>query len=234
MLPACWQELLLELSSNLKSLRYIRKFFFEFPKLDRLLICMTKKTKKIQLKHETHRHVGLKFGLIVLIFVAYFGFVSFHYGVNKGLLITWLTWSFFVLCTPIADAGFLIDFPVRILFRVRMLTAEVVVWALAIGLNVYAYLGRPDTYEQTKILALFRHILEQPVPFWLIILFSGIGTFLSIKFGDELLDVLRHKDRKYHQEHHWKWKAITMAFVFAIVLVVYDFLLKRLGIDIPL
>ncbi len=197
---------------------------------------MTKKTKKpqLKLKHETHRHVGLKFGMVLAVFLGYFIFISWHYGVSQGLLIAWLTWSFFVLCTPIADAGFLIDFPVRILLGIPMLIAEILVWGAAISLNVYAYFLNPDIYQQTKILALFKHILDQPVPFWLIIVFSGLGTFLSIKFGDELLDVFKHKDRDYHRKHHWKWKAVAMVFVFAIILVVYDFLLKRLGVDIPL
>lgn len=190
--------------------------------------------KEFVVKQETHKHIWLKFLLVVSIFFGYFVFISFQYGLNDGFLITWLTWSFFVLCTPVADAGFLIDFPIRILLKYRMFVSEFFVWGIAILLNFYAYFFSPETYQKTKMLSLFEHILSEPIPFWIIIILSGIGTFLSIKFGDELFDVLKHKNRKYHKKHHFKWKAISMVFIFFIILVIYDFLLKKLGIEIPL
>ncbi len=84
--------------------------------------------KEELLKHETKRDSLTKFILILLIFAAYFVFIMNEYGVGYGIAITALTWSFFVMCTPIADAGFLIDFPLRIIANVRMLHTEIVVW----------------------------------------------------------------------------------------------------------
>jgi hypothetical protein len=55
----------------------------------------------------------IKFLLLFTILIFYFAFISFKYGVKDGFAITLLTWSFFVLCTPIADAGFILDFPIR-------------------------------------------------------------------------------------------------------------------------
>ncbi|OYT57846.1 MAG: hypothetical protein B6U68_01330, partial [Candidatus Aenigmarchaeota archaeon ex4484_14] len=54
--------------------------------------------------HETKRNVLVRFLLIVAIFVSYFALVSIRYGIQNGLMVTILTWSFFVFCTPIADA----------------------------------------------------------------------------------------------------------------------------------
>lgn len=185
-------------------------------------------------KHETKQHVLLKFLLVLSVLVLYFFFIAFHYGVKDGIFIAALTWSFFVLCTPIADAGFLLDFPIRLIANIRMMYSEILVWILAIFLNIYGFFFSPAVYQKTVILRLFFHILEQPFPFWSIILISGIGTFVSIHFGDELLNVAKHSERKHYQKHHKKLQLIIMIFIFAIAFVLYDFLLKRLGVELPL
>ncbi len=188
--------------------------------------------KKI-FSHETKRHIFWKFLLVVLILLGYFIFLSTKYGAGESFLVTMLTWSFFVLCTPIADAGFLLDFPLRLLTKIKMLFLEMFVWTVAIILSAGSLFLKPEIYNKSQLLFLFKHILEKPIPFWLIIIISGIGTFISIQFGDELLDKIRHKDRTFFKKHKFKYRIIIMIFLFAISLVLYDFLLKKLGIDLP-
>ncbi len=197
---------------------------------------MNKKHKKISKKHlvqhETKRKVLIKFILFLSIFMLYLAFIVGKYGLEKGFLVSLLTWSFFVLCTPVADAGFLIDFPLRLVTNLRMLFSEIIVWIIAIGINVYTYLVVPKTYKATKLLSLFKHILDKPWPFYAIILISMIGTFVSIQFGDELIDKTTHKERRLHQKHKNKYKMIIMIFIFVISFVLYDFLLQKLNIKI--
>jgi len=184
------------------------------------------------LQHETKRHLFIKFLIVLLIFFIYFLFVSNKYGVENGFLVTALTWSFFVLCTPIAEAGVLIDFPIRLLFKLRMFYGEMIVWVIAITLNIVTFFTRPGSYTETGLLQLFHHILEQPWPFWLIILISGIGTFISIQFGDELLDKVKHHEREKYHKHKNKYRLVFMVFLFLIAIVLYNFLLKELGVNI--
>ena len=89
-------------------------------------------------------------------------------------------------------------------------------------------------YTKTKLLMLFKHILDQPIPFWSIIIVSGIGTFMSIKFGDELMDKVKHKERTLYHKHKHKYKFFLMAFVVIISIVLYDFLLSQLGVKLPI
>ncbi len=184
--------------------------------------------------HETKRHIFWKFLLVVLVFLGYFIFLSTRYSAGESLLAAALTWSFFVLCTPIADAGFLIDFPLRLITKIRMLLLETIVWAIAIGLSAGALMLKPEIFSKTKLLFLFQHILEKPFPFWGIIFISAIGTFVSIQFGDELLDKIKHEDRNFFIKHKFKHRLIVMAFLFLIAIIMYDFLLQRLGVKIPL
>ncbi len=217
------------MKNTLKKIKKSKKI----KKLKKSLRIKNKETRKI-IKHETKRSVFIKFLLILLIFIGYFVFIAMKYGVKDGFLVTLLSWSFFVLCTPVADAGFLIDFPFRLITKVRMVYSEIIVWAIAIFLNVYAFFIQPEVYEKTKILLLFRYILEQPFPFWSIIIISGIGTFMSIRFGDELIDKAKYRQRRLYNKQKYRFKFFGMVFVFLLSVILYDFLLKQLGVQIPM
>lgn len=160
--------------------------------------------------------------------------MSLKFGTKNGFFVTVLTWSFFVFCTPIADAGFILAFPVRLLLKVRMRYTQLASFVIALFLNFYTFFFLPEEYSKTVILNLFYHILSQPFPFWGIILLSIIGTIFSIYFGDELIDVTKHSKRKKYHKHKAKYQIIVAVFVLAVTLVLYDFLLKKLGVNIPL
>ena len=128
----------------------------------------------------------------------------------------------------------MVGFPLRIFSKVRMLHSQIAVWIIATFLNLYAFFFNPDIYHNTLILKLFHHILVQPFPYWIIIIISAIGTYLSVYFGDELLDVTTHKNREKYHKHMNKYQFITFVFLISIVVVIYDFLLKKMGITIHL
>ncbi|NOZ80764.1 MAG: hypothetical protein GXP63_03765 [DPANN group archaeon] len=185
-------------------------------------------------RHRTKIHSLVRFSFLVLIIIGYGAFISRKFGAGQGLFITALTWSFFVFCTPIADAGFLLDFPVRLLTHVKMIFSEMGVWTLAFSLNVFTLLVHPEIYQKTVLLRLFYHIISQPWPCWTIILISVAGTFLSIYFGDELIDVAEHKDRVKYHRHLGKYQVLIFIFLIIFAIILYDFLLKNMGMTIPL
>lgn len=175
-----------------------------------------------------------KFIFLLLCLIAYSVYATKEYGLEYGISITALTWAFFVMCTPVADAGFLIDFPVRLAVNIRMFYTEIGVWVIAILINVLALAAMPGVYEKTLLLKLFYHIMLNPYPFWAIIFLSGIGTFLSIHFGDELVDAVSYNNRTEHAKHKLKHDFILFLFVILLVVLLYDFLLMELGVEIPL
>ena len=73
-------------------------------------------------------------------------------------------------------------------------------------------------------------ILTTPYPFWAVIILSGLGTFLSIRFGDELMDVIHHRERDFFHSHQFKHELILVAF-FILVIFGYYRLITSLGID---
>lgn len=177
------------------------------------------------------RQLYVKFLLLCLLLAAYVGYLSYEYNFVTGGIAALITWSFFVLCTPIADAGFLLDFPLRLLFGIRMVFSEIAVWLLAISVNLAALYFAPHYYETTAITQIFHSILTQPYPYWSVIILSAAGTFLSIRIGDELMDVLHHKDRHLLHKHGYKHELLIMVSLFALIAIGYYEVLASLGMD---
>lgn len=176
------------------------------------------------------KQVWIKFLLLCLLLVGYFGYLSYQYDFATGGIASLISWSFFVLCTPVADAGFLLDFPMRLLFGIRMVISEIAVWVIAISINVISLSFFPSYYDTTILTRLMHQILINPYPYWAVIVLSGIGTFLSIRFGDELMDVLHHRDRDFFHSHQFKHELIVVAF-FVLVIFGYYELVSSLGIS---
>ncbi|PCH95781.1 MAG: hypothetical protein COB84_05665 [Rhodobacteraceae bacterium] len=176
------------------------------------------------------KQILIKFALLCLLVVGYFGYLSYEFGLATGGVTALLTWSFFVLCTPVADAGFLLDFPLRLLFGIRMVISEIVVWAVALGINAATLAFAPSYYDTTALTQVLHKIFVTPYPYWGVIILSGLGTFLSIRFGDELMDVIHHRDRDFFHSHHFKHELIVFAF-FVVVLVAYYKLIASVGIE---
>ncbi len=178
------------------------------------------------------RHqVLIKFVLLVVVLFSYFIYLTYQFDLLTGGVAALITWSFFVLCTPIADAGFLLDLPLRLIFGIRMVISEIVVWAIAILINIVCLLYFSHFYQTTLLTRLLEGILTTPFPYWAVILLSGIGTFLSIRFSDELMDVLKHKDRYFYLRHHFKQELILFVF-FILVIIGYYEIISSLGISI--
>lgn len=173
--------------------------------------------------------VWIKFTFLSLVLISYFSYLSYQYDFLTGGVASLITWSFFVLCTPIADAGFLLDFPIRVLFGIRMVLSEIAVWIIAILINVFSLRYYPEFYETTFVTQTMEVILTTPFPYWIIILLSGIGTFLSIRFGDELMDVLRHHDRHFYLRHQFKHELILFVFFLFVIFGYYE-IISTLGV----
>jgi hypothetical protein len=177
------------------------------------------------------KQVSYKFFLLCFVLAAYFFYLNVQYDVMTSGITALLTWSFFVLCTPIADAGFLLDFPLRLLFGIRMLVSEIAVWTVAIVANIVSLNYFSGYYETTELTRLLHTIMTTPYPYWSIVILSGIGTFLSIRFADELLDVVHHGERHFFHRHGYKHEIVIILF-FIVVFFGYYKLLASLGVNV--
>lgn len=185
---------------------------------------------------KTTRKKLLKFLLLLGVFFAYFCYLWWKYDLVTGGLVAGLTWTFFVLCTPVADAGFLLDFPVRLITGIPMILSELAVWAIAISTNFFALRYDPGAYDKSFLTTLLHKILLHPWPYWSIIILCASGTFLSIWFGDEIIHIVKTRDstKTEHKERHAraKWLLPVTIAIFIIIAVAYYDLLASLGISL--
>lgn len=181
---------------------------------------------------ETKNHALIRFIFLIIFVIGYFLFESYRFGAGEGLFVSILTWAFFVLCTPIADAGFLLAFPVRLLMGIRMIYTQIFAYFVAFGVVFYAFAYSSETFNNTMVLQLFHEILTTPWPYWLILVISFVGTIFSIVFGDELVDVSTHKDRKLYHQHKSKHRMVITAFIVLATFLLYYYLLGKTGITI--
>jgi len=177
-------------------------------------------------------HPTIKFISILFLIIFYFLFASKSYGIKDGFVISILTWSFFVLCTPIADAGILIDFPMRLITGIKMIYSEIIVWIIAIFINVVMFFSNPNIYDKALLLSLLKHIIDTPFPYWAIIILSAAGTFLSVDIADSFINT--KKSKKVNSNFLMKYKIIIFILLILLIIILYDFLLNKLGVQIPL
>lgn len=183
--------------------------------------------------HQTHKKSLWRFLALLSLLVAYFAYMSMKFDAATGAWLALLSWSFFVLCTPVADGGFIIAFPVRLLLGTRMVVTQIIVWLLAIVINVTALNITPTSYKDTELTKLLFTIMTTPWPYWSILAISAVGTALSIWFGDEMMDVTTHADRKVHHRHCFKHKILVIVGLGILTVLAYYHLLSNLSIVIP-
>ena len=182
---------------------------------------------------KTKKSQFIRFFLVLLVVLAYIGFAIYRYGFSHGLSVTALTWAFFIFATPIADAGFLVAFPVRLLIGLRMLTSQIIVWVIGAVIVGGFLLFDPSSFHTTGITRLFYAVLTTPWPLWLILILSAVGTFLNIKFDDTLYDVAASKHKKSSLHSSAGRVGITIG-IFAVTILLYVVLLRWTNIPISL
>lgn len=183
--------------------------------------------------HSTHKESLLRFVALAGVLLIYFAYVSWKFDAATGAWIAALSWSFFVLCTPVADGGFIIAFPMCLLFETRMLMTQIAVWFFAIFLNLAALFFSPESYQDTALTRLLHTILTTVWPYWSILALSAAGTALSIWFGDEMMDVTTHAERKKYHKHGFRYKSLLMIGLGTLTIFAYYHLLSDLGVTAP-
>ena len=114
-----------------------------------------------------------------------------------------------------------------------MAVTQLVLWLVAIGINIYYLSTSPKSYDLTFMTQLLKHILSEPYPYWSILIISALGTFLSIYFGDEMMDVASHKDREINHRHGAKYRTLLVFGLGVLTVIAYYFLLNQLNVSIP-
>ncbi|MBU1007515.1 hypothetical protein KKA53_00315 [Candidatus Dependentiae bacterium] len=115
----------------------------------------------------------------LILFLSFFGitgtFLTIQWGLATGIYTTMLVWSFFVLCFPIPQSALITSRTISLVTKKSLLHAGVIVWIIALSLNIVTYLAFPYIYMKTNTTFLLYRIITNPWPYWLIIGTSTLG-----------------------------------------------------------
>lgn len=183
--------------------------------------------KNEMMGNKQKKNVVYKFLILFSVIIIYGFYVLNEFGIEQGLLITGLTWSVFVFCVPFAASDVLVGLPLRVLFNMKLLLGQMIVWVGGAAINIYAFFTNPDLYQSTPLLQIFHHILSNPIPYWTILGLCGFGTFISVLLADDVLDDLGPKKKR----HPKKLELLFLVILIAIGLV-YSVLLSELQVSL--
>lgn len=188
---------------------------------------------KIKKNNRYYRSALKKFLILSTILAVYFVYLNLKFTLASSVIITFLTWSFFVLCTPFIDSGSMLNFPLRFFIGIRMFLSEVIVWLVAVSGNIVIFKFYKHQYHKTIPTKIFYKILTNPYPYWSIILLSAAGAFLSIKFCDNTYDPSPDQKGKSNRKG-LGLKTVIVILIFIAVALIYYHLLKTMGIKLPI
>lgn len=121
----------------------------------------------------------VKFFCYLGLFSAWISYLVTLHGTFDGVLLAFLTWSFFVLCTPIILEGFLVSF-VHGLFRGGQLyDVSIFAWVISVLLNFFTYNFYADVYQKTLITNFLHIVISRPFPERFILILCALGTFYA-------------------------------------------------------
>jgi hypothetical protein len=173
----------------------------------------------------------IKFGILIVFFFLYYLYVSQKIGFQHGFHVLVLTWCFLVLCTPVSDAGFIVDFPVVLLFDIPMFITQIFVFFFSIFLVIFymKYGALVATYTQTEILRQFYRVLTTPNPWYWYIVVSQIGTFTSVRLYDHIYFYIKDRVTRTPTEAPFlKPEFMILVTIFALTWVVWGVITKAL------
>jgi len=125
-----------------------------------------------------------KFILFLSGFSLLASFFVIQYGLEPGLHIAFLSWSFYILCIPSAHGDIILGVPLR-LIRHKPFFTQPLMWTSAFLLNAFSVTFTPDIYLSSIPTQLLYRIIERPYPCWIIFVISAVGTMYPVIIGNE-------------------------------------------------
>lgn len=155
--------------------------------------------------------IVLLFLITLITYISYNGYVV---GCIKSLFI----WGFFVLCTPIPEAGLIITLPLKRYLNVPMHITQIIVSLCALGILTYFYIYEKNIIKSYKIGKLFMELIA--LKYFSIIILSILSSIYTSNLIDNFINHYIHKDKI-----NYLYLKIT---IIVLCIIVYIYLLNSL------
>lgn len=172
-------------------------------------------TKKINKLNKTYLYI---YDAVVIMFILLMVFFIFCNGFYKGCIKSLFVWSFFILCTPVPEAGLLISLPLKRYFGFKMELSQIVVSLFACMIIFYFYCIEQKIIKNNLIGNLFLGLINYK--YYSIIFISFISSVLTSNLLDNIINHFINKDEINHLY-------LKMGTIF-VLLLIYIYLLNNL------
>lgn len=107
------------------------------------------------------------------------------FGLKVAVVSVFLSWSFFVLCIPFSHGKTMLGVPFKFITGRSLVYPEIMMWVLALILNIVVYTSIPWVYFSTFINHLLLRVVSTPWPYWLALSLCFFATFYKFLIGAE-------------------------------------------------
>jgi len=166
-------------------------------------------------KNKTYLYI---YDVIVILFILLFIFFIFYNGLYKGTIKSLFIWAFFVLCTPVPEAGLLISLPVKRYFNIRMDICQTFVSLLALFMIFYFYYTDKKVINTNFIGKLFNGLVKYN--YYIIMILSVLSSILTSNLIDNIINY-------YIYDKNINHLYIKSGIIFIFV-IIYFYLLNQL------
>jgi len=122
------------------------------------------------------KHEITSFSIFLILFIFLSLFLISSHGYQQGIQITFLNWSFYILCVPAKHGRLAIGLPYKIITGKPLLYQELFIWTGAVLLNIFNFFVLPLNYFKQTFTHLLYRILSTPWPYWLIIFTAALSS----------------------------------------------------------
>lgn len=107
-----------------------------------------------------------------------------RHGLGLGCVISFLTWTAYILAVPAAHGRIIFGAPV-LFFTAKKIKPERFLWSFSLMLHAIMFLLAPNIYLVTGPLFIFYRIIVTP-SYWIILFLGALGAWYRAMMGQDL------------------------------------------------
>ena len=166
-------------------------------------------------KQKTYLYI---YDVLVILFLFLLIFYIIYNGYVKGCIMGLFVWAFFIVSTPIPEAGLLVSLPLKRYLNISIHISQTFVSLLALFVIYYLYFNEYKTINKCIIGKLFTSLNN--FKYYSIIIISIICSIFTSEFIDNIIDNYINKEKINYI--HFK-----LGFI-AFLIIIYSFLMNSL------
>lgn len=173
-------------------------------------------------KQKTYLYI---YDVLVILFLFLLMFYIIYNGYVKGCVMGIFTWAFFIICTPIPEAGLLITLPLKRYFNISIHISQIFVSLIALSILSYLYLNENKTINKCILGKLFIFLINYK--YYSVIIISILCSIFTSEFIDNIIDNYINKE-KINNIH---FKLGFIAFLIIIYSILMNSLINKINLN---